>query len=197
MLHFLSKVCRFYYNALIWVFLSLTYYQRVAPDKGCKTLQEEVDKLKTELNQAQLNLSIATSQLAAALKENEDLKHSSSDLQLQLPANNEYSSPNWNLQDGLEAINQEEVFEENQWKPGLCGIQNFGNTCYISAAMQCLFSLPAVQQYFMTYTAYRKHEDTWYHCDDTQVTPVSSFEEVVTPVAYILFYERLKLGAAV
>ena len=32
-------------------------------------------------------------------------------------------------------------------KPGLCGIQNFGNTCYISATMQCLFSLPAVQEY--------------------------------------------------
>ncbi|KAL5494433.1 hypothetical protein EMCRGX_G015768 [Ephydatia muelleri] len=29
------------------------------------------------------------------------------------------------------------------------------------------------------YTAYRKHEDTWYHFDDTQVTPVSGFEEVV------------------
>ena len=35
-------------------------------------------------------------------------------------------------------------------KPGLCGIQNFGNTCYISATMQCLFSLPAVQEYLKT-----------------------------------------------
>ena len=65
-------------------------------------------------------------------------------------------------------------------------------------------------------TAYCRHEDKWYHYDDSKVTPIQNFEEVVvclsmlqqgivlakckysltdlfflqTPVAYILFYEQ-------
>ena len=39
----------------------------------------------------------------------------------------------------------------------------------------------AIRDYFFlpSDTAYRKHDDTWYHFDDTQVTPVSGFEEAV------------------
>ena len=64
------------------------------------------------------------------------------------------------------------------------------------------FELKAVINHYGTivgghYTAYRKHEDKWYYCDDTQVTPVSSFEEVLTPVAYILFYEHVNLGTPI
>lgn len=32
---------------------------------------------------------------------------------------------------------------------GLCGLVNFGNTCYINSAIQCLASIPQIKQYFL------------------------------------------------
>eukprot|EP00731_Ephydatia_muelleri_P009616 Em0005g202a len=140
---------------------------------GCKTLQEEVDKLKTELNQAQLIYLLPTSQLAAALKEN---KHSSSDLQLQLTANDEVLQERNTkdaeriqyLESQLSQMEQqlENLTDKQKMKtassynsqsytlyqkatPGLCGLSNLGHSCYMNAALQCLNSAVPFREHFL------------------------------------------------
>ena len=34
--------------------------------------------------------------------------------------------------------------------PGLCGLNNMGNSCYMSSAIQCLLQMPQLSSYFIT-----------------------------------------------
>eukprot|EP00731_Ephydatia_muelleri_P009622 Em0005g208a len=88
-------------------------------------------------------------------------------------------------------------YHRTQRKPGLCGIQNFGNTCYISAAMQSLFSLPAVQEYLKTWPSAPPSE-----CSTDPAHVMAAFSETVgniqkgnvAPSGYRKNIEVLSLG---
>jgi len=34
--------------------------------------------------------------------------------------------------------------------PGMCGLQNIGNTCYMAAGLQCLSNIPVFRDYFIS-----------------------------------------------
>jgi ubiquitin C-terminal hydrolase len=40
------------------------------------------------------------------------------------------------------------------------------------------------------YTAFSKIDNTWYHCNDTQVDIVANPSQMVTPAAYCIFYRK-------
>lgn len=42
------------------------------------------------------------------------------------------------------------------------------------------------------YTSFVKHNTSWYHYNDTSVGHVKSHEHIVTPMAYCLFYRRIR-----
>uniref|UniRef100_A0A669BTR4 Ubiquitin carboxyl-terminal hydrolase n=1 Tax=Oreochromis niloticus TaxID=8128 RepID=A0A669BTR4_ORENI len=59
-------------------------------------------------------------------------------------------SPGYTLNNSTSSSNSSYNYRESQSQPGLCGLSNLGNTCFMNSALQCLSNASPLTEYFLT-----------------------------------------------